>query len=108
MSRAFCCLAILLTFEIGADARPRTPQHLQPGRGCPGRARAPMVKWDGIRPAVRVIVNGQGPFLFLIDTGAGGLARADTSLVGRLSLPRAGSAPRNDGSAAAAAAGGRM
>lgn len=40
----------------------------------------------GTRPAVEVMVNGKGPFLFLIDTGAQGMARADASLVQRLGL----------------------
>jgi len=36
------------------------------------------------------MVNGKGPFLFLIDTGAQGMARADASLAKGLSLPVAG------------------
>lgn len=40
----------------------------------------------GTRPAIEVMVNGKGPFLFLIDTGAQGMARADASLVQRLGL----------------------
>ena len=39
----------------------------------------------------------------MIDTGAGGLARADTRLVEALKLSPTGTAPRNDGSAAAQA-----
>jgi hypothetical protein len=34
----------------------------------------------GTRPAVEVTVNGKDRFLFLIDTGAQGMARADVSL----------------------------
>jgi hypothetical protein len=68
-----------------------------------------MVKWDGVRPGVEVIVNGEGPFLFLIDTGAGGApARADKSLVDRLHLTPVGTFPLDDGTPAAAAAGARM
>jgi hypothetical protein len=63
-----------------------------------------MVEWDGVRPAVHVIVNGLGPYLFLVDTGAGGEARADTRLVERLGLRPSGTYPADDGSAAAAAA----
>jgi CubicO group peptidase (beta-lactamase class C family) len=37
-------------------------------------------------PAVRVMVNGQGPYLFGIDTGARGAARVDSALAARLGL----------------------
>src|SRR5215217_9547950 len=40
----------------------------------------------GPMPAVEVTVNGQGPFLFAIDTGGGGQARVDSSLVEKLKL----------------------
>jgi hypothetical protein len=41
-------------------------------------------------PAVEVMVNGQGPFLFAIDTGAAGTARFDTALAERLGLAKVG------------------
>ncbi len=44
----------------------------------------------GTRPAIEVMVNGKGPFLFLIDTGAQGMARADVSLVQLLGLSAIG------------------
>lgn len=44
----------------------------------------------GTGPAVEVMVNGEGPFLFFIDTGAQGMARADVSLVKRLALSPSG------------------
>jgi CubicO group peptidase (beta-lactamase class C family) len=40
----------------------------------------------GHLPAVRVMVNGQGPFLFGIDTGARGAARIDSALAAQLGL----------------------
>jgi len=52
----------------------------------------------GTRPAVQVMVNGQGPFLFLVDTGAQGEARADSSLVERLRLPSVGEDRSSDAS----------
>lgn len=68
-----------------------------------------MIRWDGRRPGVHVWVNGKGPYLFLIDTGAGGRpARADTRLANALQLTRAGTVAKNDGSAAANAAGSTM
>jgi D-alanyl-D-alanine carboxypeptidase len=41
---------------------------------------------DGPLPALRVRVNGLGPFRFGIDTGAGGAARIDSALAARLGL----------------------
>lgn len=56
------------------------------------------LRFYGTRPAVEVMVKGQGPFLFMIDTGAGGPpARADTSLVKRLGLTAQGQASTSDG-----------
>lgn len=39
-----------------------------------------------VRPMVRVMVNGQGPFRFLIDTGGDGKARVDLRLKKKLGL----------------------
>lgn len=56
------------------------------------------------RPAVEVMVKGRGPFLFLVDTGAGGPpARADASLVKRLGLQQQGMATSSDGGGTAVA-----
>jgi len=56
------------------------------------------LRFYGTRPAVEVTVQGQGPFLFLIDTGAGGPgARADASLVKRLGLAKQGQTAASDG-----------
>jgi hypothetical protein len=52
----------------------------------------------GASPAVNVFVNGKGPYLFLIDTGGQGDARADTSLVGELGLAAVGQNLSGDGS----------
>lgn len=54
----------------------------------------------GPMPAVEVKVNGKGPFLFAIDTGAGGAGRVDSSLVEKLSLLEIGEARGSDGSGA--------
>lgn len=52
----------------------------------------------GPMPAVEVLVNGKGPFLFAIDTGAQGEARVDSSLVETLGLKQTGTAQASDGS----------
>lgn len=46
---------------------------------------------DGVR------VNGQGPYRFLLDTGAQGSGRADVTLVEALSLPQVGVVGASDG-----------
>ncbi|GEM_PF-917777 len=51
-------------------------------------------------PAVEVMINGKGPFLFAIDTGASGAGRIDSSLVEKLSLPQTGEIQGSDGSGA--------
>lgn len=54
--------------------------------------------FHGPRPAVNVYVNGKGPFLFLLDTGSQGKARADVSLVRQLGLASVGTTVAGDGS----------
>lgn len=62
-------------------------------------ADVPM-RFSGTRPVVEVRVNGQGPFLFLLDTGAAGVARIDVSLVQRLHLEAKGQQESSDAGAA--------
>lgn len=45
---------------------------------------------SGHLPAVRVMVNGQGPFLFGLDTGAAGTLRIDSAGVAKLGLEKIG------------------
>jgi len=60
-------------------------------------ADLPML-FRGPEPAIEVMVNGQGPFLFAIDTGGTDEARVDSSLVERLGLRITGTDTGNDGS----------
>lgn len=60
-------------------------------------ADVPML-FRGLMPAVEVMINGKGPFLFAIDTGAQGQARVDTSLAARLNLQSTGTVQASDGS----------
>lgn len=55
---------------------------------------------DG-RIYIEARVDGQGPFVFAVDTGASGMARADARLVARLGLPVHGSGETSDGVASA-------
>jgi hypothetical protein len=108
--RAFLPMLLLATISQASAVDAARPQHRLPGGvKCPGSVTAPMIRWDGRRPAVHVRVNGKGPYLFLIDTGAGGQpARADARLADTLQLIRSGTVEKNDGSAAARAAGATM
>lgn len=56
---------------------------------------APM-QMRGWMPVVEVKLNGQGPFAFMIDTGAGMQADIDTSVAARLHLPPSGRAINGD------------
>ncbi|MEY2562982.1 MAG: hypothetical protein QOH88_1175 [Verrucomicrobiota bacterium] len=60
-------------------------------------AEIPM-KFDGGMPSVELMVNGQGPFVFGIDTGAQGGSRIDVSLVEKLGLKASGQVQATDGS----------
>src|SRR2546430_7317240 len=48
-------------------------------------AVAPM-QFRGLMPVIEVKLNGQGPFVFMIDTGAGMQADIDTSVATQLKL----------------------
>lgn len=52
----------------------------------------------GAMPTVEVRVNGDGPFVFALDTCASGMGRVDSSLVRRLGLPIVAQAAGGDGS----------
>lgn len=56
---------------------------------------APMAVIRG-KPFVNVMVNGRGPFRFIIDTGTGGQAFVTPQLVEELGLPSAGQVRLND------------
>lgn len=58
--------------------------------------RAPFDVVDG-RIYVQASVNGRGPFRFAVDTGASGVARADSSLTAALGLAPSGTGHSSDG-----------
>jgi CubicO group peptidase (beta-lactamase class C family) len=47
-------------------------------------------------PAVNVMINGQGPFRFALDTGAAGSARIDSAVAAKLGLEKIGQARSGD------------
>ena len=70
-----------------------------PSRGEPAQTASVPMLFSGTRPAVEVRVNGQGPFFFIVDTGAAGPpARADAALAAKLGLKTTGTAQASDGS----------
>src|SRR5881392_143760 len=54
------------------------------------------IQMRGWMPVVEVKLNGQGPFAFMIDTGAGMQADIDTSVAQRLNLQPSGRAINSD------------
>src|SRR5437763_1150713 len=58
-------------------------------------AVAPM-QMRGLMPVIEVKLNGQGPFAFMIDTGAGLQADIDTSVAQRLGLQANGTVINGD------------
>jgi hypothetical protein len=85
------------------DPKPHSPPATHPqGPAQTPAGESPVVDVPmllrGATPAVEVLVNGQGPFLFAIDTGGQGLARVDSSLVERLKLRPVGQVLAGDGS----------
>lgn len=69
---------------------------------CVGAGRVSEVivvplRLENDRPYVDVFVNGEGPFNFLIDTGASGDGRIDTAPVARLGVPLVGTVENSDG-----------
>ncbi len=97
-------VALILLVVVGVAARmargqtpapnpPRSPQEIH----LPAQPVEVPLRDGGPLPAVEVEVNGQGPFLFWVDTGATGSARADVSLVEKLSLKAVGEVQVQDG-----------
>jgi predicted aspartyl protease len=82
-ARGLCASVTLLA---GLSATP-------PGRDA--AHSAPLEVTHG-KPFVTVMVNGKGPFKFVIDTGTGGEAFVTPELAGQLSLPSAGQARISD------------
>jgi predicted aspartyl protease len=92
--KAILFTVVNLLFGSSAAVAQSAPQVTEPDGSV---VTVPMIL-RGPLPAVEVMVNGQGPFVFTIDTGAMGMARADSSLVERLKLPIVGRMRARDGS----------
>lgn len=75
--------------------------HAQQARSANSEPKLPVeipLRMEGGMPAIELMVNGQGPFLFGIDTGAQGSSRIDATLVEKLQLKASGKIQATDGS----------
>lgn len=91
------CLAMVGQAAVAVKSAPRGPMPGPIKTVLPaGPTRVPMDHRSG-NPIVKVLVNNEGPFHFLIDTGATGHARIDRSLVERFGLRVTGTALAGDG-----------
>src|SRR5215510_11080064 len=93
LNRIVVLLLIVSAFPIKGGTQSR--REAKPSAS--GAADLPML-FRGPEPAVEVMVNGQGPFLFAIDTGATDDARVDSSLITRLGISVSGTTTHSDGS----------
>jgi hypothetical protein len=67
--------------------------HAQKARSADSGPKLPVeipLRIEGGMPVIELIVNGKGPFLFAIDTGAEGGPRLDSSLMEKLGLKPSG------------------
>jgi CubicO group peptidase (beta-lactamase class C family) len=79
--------------RVGGGGGPRS----RPARTvlATGGVEVPMLRNRHL-PAVHVTIDGQGPYLFAIDTGGAGLARIDAALAGKLGLKKVGEVRAGD------------
>ena len=90
LSAALGCVCVLW---IGSTASPA--QDLPPATEAAARSSAPIeLMYD--KPYVAVMVNGRGPFRFLIDTGTGAQALVSPELANELAMPVVGHARLTD------------
>ncbi|MFZ0747057.1 MAG: retropepsin-like aspartic protease [Terracidiphilus sp.] len=75
-----CCSCAILLAVFATSASAQIPAH---------SARMELVNG---KPYVMVMVNGQGPFRFVVDTGTGGQALVTSALADKLQLPVVGHA----------------
>ncbi len=86
-TRPLVVLCLALAVAIAA------PSHRA---SSPGPAFQAPMRFVGTMPAIEVMVNGKGPFLFGVDTGGQGKARIDSSLMEKLGLKPSGAVRAGD------------
>jgi hypothetical protein len=85
------CLIVVLAFSFTG----LLPAQIE-AQSNPSKIKIPFELTQG-RIYVEAFVNERGPFRFLVDTGASGIGRADTSLVKDLALTATGTTENFDG-----------
>jgi predicted aspartyl protease len=96
--------ALLVGFALPMSAQISVPLAAQAGTPLPVQVAPPgheaphTARMDVIhdKPYVMVMVNGKGPFRFVVDTGTGAQALVTPELAETLGLPAAGRAHLND------------
>jgi CubicO group peptidase (beta-lactamase class C family) len=82
--------------RVGAAEQPSGPMAAPARTLVPDAGVTLPMRRHGHLPAVEVMVDGKGPFLFAIDTGAAGTARIDAALAAKLGLTQVGEARGGD------------
>src|SRR5882724_1233224 len=88
--RPMLVLAAIVTWASG---------HARQAHSADSAAKLPIeipMRLDSGMAAIELTVNGKGPFLFAIDTGAEGGPRLDSSLVEKLGLKPSGQIREGD------------
>ncbi len=94
-----CTLLAVVASPVEAQPAQRVQAIQRPDAvEVPAAGIAVPMKFRNSMPAFDVMVNGEGPFFFALDTGGMGLARADVSLVEKLKLEKVGDIQASDGS----------
>lgn len=91
MRRVPIVRSLLLAALFAAGAATPASAAVDPDRVC-----VPFELLDG-HLVVKVRVNGEGPYNFLLDTGASDMGRADTRLAAALRLPKLAPEANSDG-----------
>lgn len=97
-------MALVMSFGAGVEAQERVVRRAPTGPSVKmatlegERAILPITLAGATILVDDVYVNGEGPFRFLLDTGAQGGGRVDASLVEKLSLAETGQVMGSDGS----------
>jgi hypothetical protein len=91
----FLRLSLIIVIALSCSWHAREACSADSGAKLP--LEIPM-KIDGGISTIELMVNGKGPFVFGIDTGAQGGARIDSSLMEKLALKPSGQVRASDGS----------
>ena len=83
-------ILVFVVSELPAQAWPSARRGYSGTSMSEEKVEVRFIRWGGAILIENVMVNGQGPYRFLLDTGAEGAGRIDRSLVQALGLPNLG------------------